>query len=346
MKDFNELIGSLPLVENIDDLTKEIDHDGIQIADYMFLERQIVCEIKTLNKDTKEKIDKIIEDMEDREDYPIFYGEWGVDKILKNLSNGEEIQRKMAESVTSPIEDKIKDANRQIRDTKRLFELPNAKGIVIIINESVDILDADLSKWRINRCLTKKSKSGTSRFESIDAVWFLDEAHQLLVRPGLKGPISLQILGPSDDEFVSNYIDYLMTQLAAYVGIPIEFISEENLRKEQIRGKDFSNKKDEGSQKVTRQEFWEKTYNSRPYLRNLSETHLCEYGRKLFEEMTPHFLKNGPRSTKEEMGQYMERFTHLLQEVKHRGLDMRKFEFNRVDLSEYTKPQQGEVNNG
>lgn len=65
-----------------------------------------------------------------------------------------------------------------------------------------------------------------------------------------------------------------------------------------------------------------------------------------FEEMTPHFLKNGPRSTKEEMGQYMERFTHLLQEVKHRGLDMRKFEFNRVNLSEYIKPQQGAADNG
>jgi hypothetical protein len=342
MKAFNEFLGSLPLVENIDDLTKEIDHDGIQIADYMFLERQIVCEIKTLNKDTKEKIEKIIEDLKDREDYPIFYGEWGVDKIIKNLSNKEEIQRKMAESATSPIEDMIKDANRQIRDTKRLFGLPYAKGIVIIINESVDILDADLSKWRINRCLTKKTKSGTSRFESIDAVWFLDEAHQLLVRPGLNGPISLQIHRPSEDKFVSNYIDYLMTQWAAYVGIPIEFIQEENLRKEQIRGRDL----DEVSQKMTRQKFWEKTYNSRPYLRNLPETQLCEYGRKLFEKMTPHFLKNGPRLTKKEMGQYMERFTHLLQEVKHRGLDMRKFEFNRVDLSEYIKPQQGAAGNG
>ncbi len=106
----------------------------------------------------------------------------------------------MAQSVTSPIEDTIKDANRQIRDTKRLFKLPNAKGIVIIINESVDILDADLSRWRISRCLTKKTKSGASRFESIDVVMFLDEAHQLLFRPGLKGPISLQILGPSDDK--------------------------------------------------------------------------------------------------------------------------------------------------
>lgn len=62
--------------------------------------------------------------------------------------------------------------------------------------------------------------------------------------------------------------------------------------------------------------------------------------------MTPHFLKNRPRSTKEEMAQYTERFTHLLQEVKQRGLDMRKFEFNRVDLSEYTKPQKCAAGNG
>ena len=135
MKAVNEVLGSLPLVENIDDLTKEIDHDGIQIADYMFLERQIVCEIKTLNKDTKEKIEKIIEDLKDREDYPIFYGEWGVDKIIKNLSNREEIQRKVAESATSPIEDRSKDANWQIRDTKSCSKLRNSKGMMSHINE-------------------------------------------------------------------------------------------------------------------------------------------------------------------------------------------------------------------
>lgn len=338
MKDFDRFLQILPLVENIDELAKEIDHKGIQIADYMFLERKIVCEIKTLNKDTKEKIEKIVDDLRDRDEFPIFYGEWEVDKILKNLSDGEQIQQKMAESATSPIEGTIKDANRQIRDTKRLFEIPNAKGIVIIINESVEILDAEFSKWRISRCLTKKTSSGTSRFESIDTVWFLDEAHQLLVRPGLRGPISLQIIGPSNDVFVSNYIDYLMTQWATYVGIPIQWISEENLRKEQIRGKN-SERQNERSQKMTMQQIWEKTYNSKPYLRHLGESELCEYGRRLFEQMTPHFLKNRPRSTMEQKAEYMQRVTHLLQEVKHRGLDMKKFEFNRVDLSKYINLQ-------
>ncbi len=89
MKDFNKFLGVLPLVENIDNLAKKINHKGIQIADYMFLKRQIVCEIKTLNNDTKEKIEKIIEELKNREDYPVFYEEWEVDKILNNLSNGE-----------------------------------------------------------------------------------------------------------------------------------------------------------------------------------------------------------------------------------------------------------------
>lgn len=335
MDKFQEFLELLPNSESIDEVAKDIDHEGVQIADYLFLDRKIVCELKTLNKDTKEKVDAIVRDLEQRDDYPIFYGKWDVNKILDNLHDGKDIQAKMAYKVTSPIEGTIKDANRQIRDTKRLLDIPDAKGLVVIINESVEILDAKITSWRISQCLRKKKKDGSVRFESIDVVWFLDEAHELDIRPGLKGPVSVQISGQSDDEFTIDYTECLMYQWSAFVGIPIEFTPETNLTDADLKFKKEVNRDDPQAKRMTRQEFWEHSYKADPYLRKLDETDLFEYGRELFKRMTPHFLKKGPKRSETEAREDMEKFTHLMQEIEHRGLDIRKFEFNKVDLSKY-----------
>lgn len=333
MEKFQEFLGLVLKSESIDEIAKDIEHEGIQIADYLFLDRKIVCEFKTLNKDTKEKVDAIIKDLEHREDYPVFYGTWDVNKILDNLSDGKDIQAEMAYKVTSPIEGTIKDANRQIRDTKRLLNIPEAKGLVIIVNEAVEILDAKITAWRISQCLRKKHKDGSPRFESIDVVWLLDEAHEFKIRPGLKGPVSIQVSGQSDDDFTVNYTDYLMFQWSSFIGIPIDFIPETNLADAELKSK----KKDKvpDRKKMTRQELWELRYKAAPYLRELSEVDLLKYGRDLFKRMTPHFLKNGPKRSEAEVREDMEKFTHLLQEVEHRGIDMRKFEINKIDLSKY-----------
>ena len=40
--------------------------------------------------------------------------------------------------------------------------------------------------------------------------------------------------------------------------------------------------------------------------------------------VTPHFLKGGPGYDAEVVGALMEEFTHLIEEMNFRGLDMRR----------------------
>lgn len=349
MEDFYKFLKRLPHSEAIDELAEGFEHERKQIADFFFLDRKIACEVKSLNKDTKEKIEKIIDNLRERDDFPIFYGEWDVKKILKHLHDGDAIYEKIAYSITSPIEDHIKDANRQIRDTRSVFQQPQAAGLAIVVNRSVDILDAETMGWRISRCLTKKRSDGTRRFECVDAVWLIDEAHRLQIKQDLAGPVSIIIEGDGKEtKFVSDYIEYLTIQWATWNGFPAVKVSESMLNKDQLRSanKDYRSNKDK--ENLKRHEFWRECYKRAPYLRPMSKAQFLDYGRKLLAETMPYFLKNGKKATKQEMMIAMEKFTDFLEETNYRGIDMREFEFNKIDPAQSTKkePQQDAAADG
>lgn len=326
MKDFYDFLRALPLSEDIDSLAKKIEHEGKQIADFFFLKRRITCEVKSLNKDTKEKVEKIVDGLRGREDFPVFYGSWELNKILKYLKDGDSIHEKIAYAVTSPIEDLIKDANRQIRDAKRVFHEPKSMGLVIIVNRSVDILDAELVGWRINRCLHKKRQGSVPRFECLNGVWLIDEAHSLLVHKNLEGPVSIIFEGQGNSgNEVGEYIEYLTIQWATWKGFPSLKIPGEALTKDRLTSVNVREEKNTEEKNLRRHELWREVYKENPYLRPLPKDKLLKYGRNLLIEITPHFLKTGIQSTMDEKMVLMERFTHLLEEVNHRGIDMQEF---------------------
>ena len=340
MKNFYKFIGTLPLSENIDSLAENIEHEGKKIGDFFFLNRKFTCEIKSLNKDTKGKVEKIVDGLRDREDFPVFYGSWELHKILKHMKDGDSVHERIAYAVTSPIEDHFKDANRQIRDTKKLFEEPNSLGLVIIVNRSVDILDAELVGWRINRCLHKKRQDGSLRFECINGTWLIDEAHHFIVHENLKGPISIIFEGKGNcGNQAGEYMEYLTVQWATWNGFPPLKLPGKVLTKDRLTP---AKEKNTDKTSLKRHELCRETYRKSPYLRSLPQDELLEYGRDLLIQITPHFLKNGIKSTMKQKMELMERFTHLLEEVNHRGIDMKEFKFNEIDHSvfERFKPQQ------
>lgn len=330
MDNFYQFLNELPISESIDAILPDKDHKGVKKADYFFQARKIVCEVKSLNKDTSEKIEHAIEAQKDRKEFPIFYGGWDIKKVLKYFPDGGEIYENLVYAITSPIEAHIKDANRQIRETKHFFNLPKSHGLVIVVNQDVSILDAELLAWRINRCLSKRLPDGSIRFESIEGVLLLDEAHHFLLSRDSKGPmiIHLGLPGVLSKE-LDEYMSYLAAQWAAWNGNPIVQMEEEEFDKSRIKGKDWTGQ-NSIPDKLPRHETWRLSYGKNPYLRRLSESQIIEYGRNLIAEISPYFLKNGKPSTKELKMKLLEKFTHLMEEINYRGIDMKRFKLNEM----------------
>lgn len=120
---------SLDAAECIDDLPLTAEQKAGKRGDFFFNGRTIVGEIKSLKTNTQDKINALLQPYEGTPEWPLFYGEQEVHKIVSFLTNRDELNSKIFNTITDSIEGIIEKANRQIRETKRTFDLPSAGGL-------------------------------------------------------------------------------------------------------------------------------------------------------------------------------------------------------------------------
>jgi len=123
---FTAFLRAVPGAEPIDDLEER--GSPSKKADFFFDSRQVVCELKSLQVDAEYKIDRILEPHRNRPEFPLFLGRWDLAKVLKFLPDGDEIGESIYTDLTSIVEEKVKDANRQIRETKVQFGVQSSKA--------------------------------------------------------------------------------------------------------------------------------------------------------------------------------------------------------------------------
>jgi hypothetical protein len=151
--------------ECLDDLPLTPEQRGAEIADFFFSDRQIVCEIKSLKKDTSAKVERILEPHHDRPEWPVFYSPWELSKVLRYLPDSEQITRQIFDAITTAIKELMRKANRQIRETKRTFGIPSAEGVLVILNDLVDVLSPLLIVKRLIKLEKKRLLMDTLSFQ-------------------------------------------------------------------------------------------------------------------------------------------------------------------------------------
>jgi hypothetical protein len=75
---------------------------------------------------------------------------------------------------------------------------------------------------------------------------------------------------------------------------------------------------------MKRYEIWQREYRASPYLKNLEEKELLDYGEKVLRNLNRTFIHDSPKKPTMGKNELSVRWTHLLEEFKFRGLDMRK----------------------
>jgi hypothetical protein len=315
--------------ESIDDLELTPEQRQANKADYFFAGRTVIGELKALYEDTATKIESIIAPYRETPEWPVFFGQQDLKKILRHLPDGDEIWARVVGAITRSIEAVVEKANRQIRATKETFRLPEAGGLLIILNDVVEVLSPDLVVYRVRHALNKRAPSGKLRFPHVSAVLVIGAAHYTQMNPTLKGlPILLIPNATLEVAQVEEFVRGLNEKWAAFEGKPLIQIEPEELPK--LHYRKFSDDAKEHSGPLTRQDSWSLLYRRRPYLRALSEDDLLEFGAKALEEVGARFIKGAPKTPFEEMEPIMKRWSDFLDEVHHRALDLRKL-VNKAD---------------
>jgi len=71
-------------------------------------------------------------------------------------------------------------------------------------------------------------------------------------------------------------------------------------------------------------EAWRRQYHAQPHLRPFSDAELLDKGADILRRLMPHFLKGGPGYVPEVVNPSMQEFTHFIEEMNYRGIDMRR----------------------
>lgn len=227
---FKAFLKTLDNAECIDDLLLTEEQERAKKADYFFNNREIIAELKSLETDSSQKIQKLVEKYQKRQDFPIFFGRVDLQRLIEELPDRKQINKEVVEAVTDSIEGIIEGANRQIRETKQSFALPDSGGLLIILNDLVFSLPPDVIAYRINRTLNKKTCSGEARFPFISTVLVIHTAHYIPINPQLDAMPILNINNQSSQSVViENLVEELIPEWSRFEGVPLLNIDEPNI---------------------------------------------------------------------------------------------------------------------
>lgn len=321
---FKAFLSQLPFAEAIDYLKLPPEFNNTKRADFLIENRKAIIELKSIESDPEHKIHSELKNHQERDEYPLFYGELMLDKVLKHLPNGGEIQKKLFYKISRSIEQSFREGDKQIRETKEIFNCPDSIGLLVLLNEDISVLSPEILSYRVSQLLTKTDDDSSPHYRNITSVWVILENYSLKTRTGDKLLPSIVIDGPCAVERpeLTNIMNILQRKWAAFNGVP--YVTNDIGK---IANFDFirlSGLEKEHQQLIPRHELWRKQYRNNPYLKSLSDDAVLSHGDRLLFFMTPHFLKDGDRTPFEQIAQFMEGWTHFLEEVRIRGLDLRK----------------------
>lgn len=321
---FHSFMASFPGVESIDNILSGPEFDGEKRADYLVFDRRVIIELKSLKVDTSPKVEKELAHHRDCDDFPVFYGEVELQKILKHLPDGERINRRIFNSTTRSIEEGARSAAKQLQNTARLLDLPEAIRVLVLLNEDIDILAPDVAVARLSPLMCRTDAAGNMT-SSIDYAWLIFESHSIAEGPAPVNLPSILLEGPGAQEtpWFIELFESFQVAWAAFNTYPLVRTTAESLGELTI-STTASSKAPAGDGRLTRQEYWEQRYAQHPYLRPLSDEQVLEKGAAAINALLPYFLVGGPRLPHDQLEPLMVAWSDFLCEGRYRGLDLRK----------------------
>jgi hypothetical protein len=320
---FLKFLAALPASERIDGLS--LPHrEGIEIADFLLAEREVIVEVKSLEKDTTPKVREVLRKHEHRPEYPMFYGAWELERILAHLPDRDAIRAEVYDRVTRSIERAFKKADHQVTGTRMLLQLPASSGLLFLLNDSIDILSPEILAQKVSQMLLKRTATGGIRYPNLQWVCIVSETHYAPLGSALKAMPLIEIEGPTATAYPRSVkaLDELRVQWAAHCGHQL-FVATPS-RVSDAAFQSFAAESQDSASQVPAHELWRRQYRAKPYLSNLDAANLREYAVALFHKLKPCFIKGDPKPAEALIQEYKIRFTHLFEEVRARGIDMRQ----------------------
>jgi len=122
--------------------------------------------------------------------------------------------------ITTPLADGLDNAEKQIRDTKKVFHLPNSDGLLVILNDQVLLAGPPLIIERIGQRLAKTADDGLPYHKNINRIVHIGEIYT----PGEENVYMNLSLGVQPEaKGVEVFVEHFMEAWAAFNGQTFAF---------------------------------------------------------------------------------------------------------------------------
>ena len=178
---FESFVRTLDGFESIDVRLKGQEYEGMKRADYLFQGRSFIVEQKTLKANPVDKPQKFATRiMRDRR--IIQFGTTSTKRLFSGQPDANELHQRLMLNIAKVIDNDVAHADKQTRDTRQIFGIPAAIGILVILNESAEMLTPELIRYALANSF-QRAENGTLKYTQNDGVILISEAHSLSV-PG------------------------------------------------------------------------------------------------------------------------------------------------------------------
>jgi hypothetical protein len=218
---FERFVQTLDGFESIDSLLKTNDPDGKRRADYLCAGRTLILEQKTLKVDPKTKPQKFVDRLM-KERGMIVFGTVSTRPIFEKLPDGQKQYRRMIHKLTSVIEAAVSSADKQTRDTRVIFGIPKAAGVLVLLNQEARILTTDLIRYRVHELFKKSAIDGSVRYPHNQVVILISELHPIGKGAVKLLPIETYVNGAGmEPQPAIAYCEMLKARWAQFNGVPL-----------------------------------------------------------------------------------------------------------------------------
>ena len=175
-------------------------------ADYLLGDRLIVAELKTLNASPKDRTEQRLNERFSKPDAPIVYGTVDVSQATKDLPDRDAISKMIVDMAGRAVRRHLLKANDQIGAIKARLGLPNAGGILILMNDAEAMIDASA----IGYTLKNAFETNQGRYPHITNVWAIIESHRIALPGGRVGFPHLHVFKSLERQAELNYIGRML----------------------------------------------------------------------------------------------------------------------------------------
>ncbi|WP_271612525.1 hypothetical protein [Bradyrhizobium sp. CCBAU 21362] len=274
----------------------------------------VLIEMKHLEIEQNERINETYKSRVPANEVPFYYGKRRLD--LNRFSNGREIASAILSKLARTLETHLSKANDQFDDYRKRNIQKNSVSICLLLNSQIDEFSPDVVIYAVQQKFRRPGSAG-QRFPHIDAVVYISEKHAQKLPDGrIAFAIAHIVCAPAiEQHWKIEIVDRILqrwsefrTGSAAASGRPDGFASVVDVPPQ-----------------MPRHEAWKLAYRRNPHLRPLTNRQLMVYFHRCvgFSALLSHGSWTIP-SQEEHLG-YVRSFGDVIEEINHRGIDLRQF---------------------